>query len=239
LVRGTRIVGGGARMRWTTWSRRRRLLSVKLSGDFSVMPQPVTLPPPPFQYGSKALAERPELALGIAAVNAEWTVLEHRMAEAFGFVLGQDERVAFEIYRGFFERGLRDSIFRQLAADRLESEEAKALKKLQTDIRRGSEPRNKVAHAMWAASDHYPDDLLLMDWSVVNLAQAAAIHSWPQAPANKPIRYQASDFMDILDGIFALQDRVYEFAKTLMFRAIRGSIEHSRKSDGKVPRHSK
>src|SRR3954447_17962608 len=186
------------------------------------MPQPVT--------GLKhlvirpaELAQRPELAARIAAIAAQWTMIESDLAELFVALLGADENAALSIYLEFFDRGVRRIVFDTLARSRMERDTLKAFRTLFDKINAKSKARNTIVHGFWAVSDDHADGLILLDANDYHREDFAFKHAklstrseevvWSEASWSRigMMKYTHSDFSEIFLEISKLEDEIADF----------------------------
>ena len=169
------------------------------------MPQPVDV------SGAKPhrqLLQRPELAAHIAAIAAQWTSVEERMAELLSAAFGhstKDDLGAHSISRNWVAlTAIRETETNRVRLKIIDATLGAILKDRAADLfaeweeirdelnKRGRE-RNKVVHGNWSLSDEYPDDLIL------------------ETPRGARFRYTLKDFQDILDRIVIAWQQCYAF----------------------------
>lgn len=154
------------------------------------MPQPLpegnTL-----HYRPKIILERPNHAIGIALVVAEWAALEEMIFSEFSFALfafdmveRHSHLVAKEAWNemtnlpqrlGFIESVAQRKIPQNLF-DELEN-------KVHPEIRKRAKERNRVVHGHWHLCSNYPEDLIL------------------NSEGEEKMRYTVKDFHDISQRI--------------------------------------
>jgi hypothetical protein len=121
------------------------------------------------RQGPQTVAKRPECAIGIAVVAAEWAALERKLAEGVGASLFMWKRG--EIAAELVTRNVLNSIdslnSRMDIIDRLLTiHVSRELREqfsttLRPEIRRRAGERATVVHGNWAICDKFPSDLIL------------------------------------------------------------------------------
>ncbi len=165
------------------------------------MPQPL-VEGCQLEYRPMLLKDRPERAMGIALVAAEWAALENHLIQLFKFCLfalqgesqtsGQIAQTAWENIGNLNTRlDLLESIARQRIPLDLLQEFKDTIK---PEIRRRSIERNRVVHGHWHLCDKYPDDVILESYE-----------------PSRRLRYNVHDFDDIAARIISTSNLLATF----------------------------
>lgn len=172
------------------------------------MPQPVSL-----QTSSKprrAVLQRPACALQIAAIVGEWAYVEDMLTLMFSASMGShtlDDRGATSVNRNWtalvtmqelesvhMRLKIVEKVLIPLLPDALQLRWAE----LDKTLRKRARERNFAAHASWAVSDLYPNDLIVEDEN------------------GQTIRYTERDLANILDRISSVYVEMHDFMRAVL-----------------------
>ena len=182
------------------------------------MPQPVNQPG---AKPHKLMLERPNLGARIAAIAAQWTQVEIRMAELLAAAFGSSEVTedgAHMISRNWIAltairevsniRGRMDIMDATLGSvlDQNNSTLFPEWTALKEDLFKRGRERNDVVHGDWSISDQYPDDIIL------------------EERKGRYMRYTAQDLDNMLDRIVAVWQRCYAFQLLVLEAKLAGQL---------------
>jgi hypothetical protein len=115
------------------------------------------------EISADRINHRPELARHVAAVMAHWSAVELELIRLVLCLLGFEYRSGLVMYAALDGDAAKHAALSALMAAKL----PRPMQETWADIwRRLKEPRygrNALAHWLYATSDDYPDDILLVD----------------------------------------------------------------------------
>jgi hypothetical protein len=128
-------------------------------------------------YGPDTILKRPELAVQIGNVIANWSYVEGTLMHFYalllgdyldsspnmpGFVAPPSHPVAFQIFDEVNTLQTRLNLLTAICSWRLLEHEFKLFRdELAPEIRRRAQERNAIVHGEWSVSGDYPDGLIL------------------------------------------------------------------------------
>jgi hypothetical protein len=174
---------------------------------------------------ARVLETRPECAIRIAVISAEWAGLEGSLTHLFELAMSEMTATGADTVSRKPHKSAQaalhaiDSLAARLAVIWAAVEQyivGTEMEKLWVDqlsvqIRRRAGQRNTVVHGIWCTTDVYPSDVLLTD-----------------PTAKRFTRYTAKDFDNIIDQILQTHNEVNEFTMNLWFQAALGKSLLSR-----------
>ncbi len=167
------------------------------------MPQPIQISI--FSKPRRCVLGRPNCAMLIAAISAEWAYVEENLTLLFSAAMGSHtltEDGAASINRNWVaivtmnelkSIRIRLNIIEKSLIVLLPQELQSDWNGLAKEINNRAKDRNIIVHAAWGISDIYPDDLVLED------------------ERGKRMRYNEQDFVQILDRISLVYVRIHDF----------------------------
>lgn len=128
-------------------------------------------------YGPDTVLERPELAMQIANVSANWVLIESDIAWLYALLLGMDlpkdkgdlprsHPIAFQIFEALNSVQARLDLLGRLCKTRAAKTESEYFETtLKGEISKCFTLRSVVAHGLWGTDSKYPDALILVGGS--------------------------------------------------------------------------
>ena len=167
---------------------------------------------------------QPKLATLIAAIIAEWTLVETYTGMLFTTLLPGEQSIAHEIYHAFFESGQRTRIFLTVAKKKLSRELYAKAEKYLSDARAGASDRHIVAHSLWCFSPSAPDCLCAIDQISITMNFISKVKillkNDPAVPNDitdygkgaRLMAYSEQDFINMLQRMRRLDERGLQLA---------------------------
>lgn len=187
-----------------------------------VMPQPLrSWPKSGIEFSRGVVAKRPDLAIAIARIVAEWSKVEVALGNLLGIMLGTEAPIGAAMYLALTGSGAQYSALSAVADARLPTADLKRkFGVLIGDIRKKSKARNEVVHCMWLVCDEFPDALIHCPQENHVEDQAIAIRERIVSGSLHEARieyiramklYTAPDFADIEQRVCECNAAIYSF----------------------------
>lgn len=136
------------------------------------MPQPLKVGST-VQSGPDIVLERPELALAIGNVCANWNLIDHKLMVLYALLMGDylpkapgfsppTHPVAYQVFDALNAFNPRVDLLEKLLAWCASDAEVKHFREvIRPGLRKRFAERSVVAHGIWGTCDAYPDALIL------------------------------------------------------------------------------
>lgn len=115
------------------------------------------------EEGAHAMRARPDLAMAIAAICADWSMLEQDLATLFTRIVEGRQGAALAVYETLKTSSAQRECLKAIADAVLPAERAQGLRPVLRAVEVAGTHRNRIAHGVWAAATTRPDSLLLWD----------------------------------------------------------------------------
>jgi hypothetical protein len=184
------------------------------------MPQPLRQWFTDITFGANALAERPNLALGIASVASAWTEIEVTLGILLSTMLHTEIRIGISMYLALKGSAAQDAVLSAAADAKLPIDLKREFAPLLRMIRKRAKERNDVVHGLWGVSPQLLDVLIHCPAGhfIRDLAQAYARHisfGADRGPRSEFVSvlktYDARDFVEIISRLYDLKMQLKDF----------------------------
>lgn len=157
-----------------------------------------------FGYGN-VMFHRPKLAAMAMHVIEIWSYIDLRLNEMVAQFLRVDIRIATAMLQAIENISLRRDVIRAAAKHVLDDNDYMLFKATLKSTRTSEGRRHQFAHHIWAISDQFPDDLLLMDPKIVNQREAHTAEALAARSMNIPI--EPFDVRGQFDSVYVFKEQ--------------------------------
>lgn len=186
------------------------------------MPQPLRAwPKSGIEFSRGVVAKRPDLAIAIARIVAEWSNVEVALGNLLGLMLETEAPIGAAMYMALTGSAAQYRVLSVAADARLPTQDLKGkFELLIREVRKRSKERNAVVHCLWLACDDFPDALLNCPPEAHVKDLAIAIHDRIKSGSLHKARdeyiqamkvYTAKDFADIEQRICETDAAIHSF----------------------------
>jgi hypothetical protein len=116
-----------------------------------------------FNFGRKAVIERPALAPYIAAILMHWNEIDSRMGIFLASLLGGEAQTVIKVFLALQTDGGRKATMDTVTKLKLSADDQERFQEIQRDVGGRYSERNKAVHGAWGVCPEYPNDLLWYD----------------------------------------------------------------------------
>lgn len=140
------------------------------------MPHPLKRWTPTIHFTPNAVELRPDLAIAIARISADWAQVEWEVGKLLATILDTEFRTGVAMYLALMGSAAQEAALTAAASKMLSEDRQDELTTLLRDVRARSRERNRMIHCLWGTSPEFPTDLINCPLDQMVSANVEAAH---------------------------------------------------------------